>query len=357
MRLELWILAGLGIIAFLYFARPVILPVVLACVAAMALRPLMERLTKLHLPRVISAILVMACFVAVAGVVLAQLEGPAVQWVNRAPEYGQKLQKFSDRLLHPEQKPGQPPPPKPSASPNPKADAVASPQAPMQIDYQTILKWTGATLTETVEVIVLLFLLLTSDDWLSQKLEQVLPNIKGQQWAAGSISEIQQNISSYLFTISLINVALGVIVATGLAVMHFPNAIMWGVMAALLNYVPYFGPIVGIILVGLVSFFTMESVTMEILPMGWYLLFHLLEADLFTPILLGRRFTMHPVVILVSLMFWTWLWGVPGALLAVPILMLVKVICERAPALPVLRELLLNESGGSLRQYLATKKR
>jgi predicted PurR-regulated permease PerM len=247
----------------------------------------MERLNKFHLPRVISAILVMACFVAVAGVVLAQLEGPAVQWVNRAPEYGEKLQKFSDGLLHPAQKPETTPVRKPEGSSNPNANATASPHAPIQFDYQTILNWTGATLTESVEVIVLLFLLLTSDDWLSEKLEQILPNMKGQQWAAGSISEIQRNISAYLFTISLINVALGVIVATGLALMHFPNAIMWGVMAALLNYIPYFGPIVGIILVGLVSVFTLDSLTLEVLPMCWYLLIHLLEADLFTPILLA----------------------------------------------------------------------
>jgi predicted PurR-regulated permease PerM len=367
MRTELWILAFLGVVGFFYFARPVILPVMLACVTAMVLRPLMEKLTKLHLPRVVSALLVMTCFMALAGVVLAQLQGPVVQWVNRAPEYGERLQKFSDRFLHPDKKPGQPASAQPAGSaPSPASSAVRpSPSAPtapaasskMEIDYKTILTWTGATLTEAVEVIVLLFLLLISDNWLAQRLEQILLNTKGQQWATGSISEIQRNISGYLFSISLINTVLGILVGAGLAVMHFPNAIMWGVMAALLNYIPYFGPIVGIILVGLVSVFTLDSVSMEIMPAAWYLVIHILESDIITPVLLGRRFTIHPVMILISLMFWTWLWGVPGALLSMPILMSAKVICERAPSLSIFCDLLHHDRGTDSSKRLTVRKK
>ena len=369
-RTELWILASLGIIGFFYFARPVILPVALACVTAMVLRPLMERLTKLHLPRVVSALLVMTCFMALAGVVLAQLQGPVVQWVNRAPEYGERLQKISDRFLHPDKKPGQTASAQPAGSPSPAANSAVrpSPSAPtapaapgasskMEIDYKTILTWTGATLTEAVEVIVLLFLLLISDNWLAQRVEQILFDTKGQQWATGSISEIQRNISGYLFSISLINTVLGILVGAGLAVMHFPNAIMWGVMAALLNYIPYFGPIGGIILVGLVSVFTLDSVSMEIMPAAWYLVIHILESDIITPVLLGRRFTIHPVMILISLMFWTWLWGVPGALLSMPILMSAKVICERAPSLSIFCDLLHYDRGADSSKRLTARKK
>jgi predicted PurR-regulated permease PerM len=114
---------------------------------------------------------------------------------------------------------------------------------------------------------------------------------------------------------------------------------MWGVMAALLNFIPYFGPIVGIIVVGLVGFFTLDSFPKEIWPMSWYLVVHVLEADLITPIILGRRFTLDPVMILISLMFWTWLWGISGALLAVPILVSANVVCARVPSLSNIREL------------------
>ena len=111
-------------------------------------------------------------------------------------------------------------------------------------------------------------------------------------------------------------------------------------MATLLNFVPYFGPVAGIILLGAVGLLTFDTLWQALLPPAWYLLLHALEANLITPVLLGRRFTLNPVVIFVSLIFWTWLWGVPGALLSVPILVSIKVICDRVTALSSVSELL-----------------
>jgi predicted PurR-regulated permease PerM len=109
---------------------------------------------------------------------------------------------------------------------------------------------------------------------------------------------------------------------------------------ALLNFVPYFGPIAGIILLSVVGLLTFDSLWQAVLPSAWYLLLHALEANLITPVLLGRRFTLNPVVIFVSLIFWTWLWGVSGALLSVPILVSVKVVCDRVPTLSPVSEVL-----------------
>ena len=113
-------------------------------------------------------------------------------------------------------------------------------------------------------------------------------------------------------------------------------------LAALLSFIPYFGPAVGVILVAIVGLLTFETLPKCLLPGAWYLLLHLLEANFVTPTVLGRRFTLNPVAIFVSLMFWTWLWGVPGALLSVPILVSLKVVCERVPTLASLSELLSN---------------
>jgi predicted PurR-regulated permease PerM len=115
---------------------------------------------------------------------------------------------------------------------------------------------------------------------------------------------------------------------------------MWGMVVAILNYVPYFGPVVGVTLLAAVGLLTFDSLPRGLLPPGWYLLLHLLEANLITPILLGRRFTLNPVVIFISLIFWTWLWGVPGALLSVPILVSIKVISDHLPRLSPVSELL-----------------
>src|SRR5207342_1400021 len=151
---------------------------------------------------------------------------------------------------------------------------------------------------------------------------------------------IQQNISNYLFSVSLINIGLGLIASTGLYFLGVPNAAMWGMLVAALNFVPYFGPVVGVLLLAAVGLLTFDTLWQGLLPPGWYLLLHLLEANLVTPVLLGRRFTLNPVVIFVSLIFWIWLWGVPGALLSVPILVSIKVVSDRVPSLSSVGELL-----------------
>jgi predicted PurR-regulated permease PerM len=115
---------------------------------------------------------------------------------------------------------------------------------------------------------------------------------------------------------------------------------MWGILVAVFNFVPYFGPGAGVFLLASVGLLTFDTLWKGLLPPVWYLLLHLLEANLITPVLLGRRFTLNPVVIFVSLIFWTWLWGVPGALLSVPILVSIKVVCDRIPAMSHVSELL-----------------
>ena len=122
--------------------------------------------------------------------------------------------------------------------------------------------------------------------------------------------------------------------------MGVPNAAMWGIFVAVANFVPYFGPFAGVLVLAAVGLLTFDTVWEGLLPPGWYLLLHLLEANLIAPMLLGRRFTLNPVVIFVSLIFWTWLWGMPGALLSVPILVSIKVICDRVPSLSSVSELL-----------------
>jgi predicted PurR-regulated permease PerM len=107
-----------------------------------------------------------------------------------------------------------------------------------------------------------------------------------------------------------------------------------------LNFVPYFGAVAGVLLLSAVGILTFDTLGLSLLPAAWYLLLHLLEANLVTPVLLGRRFTLNPVVIFISLIFWMWLWGVPGALLSVPILVSIKVVCDRVPSMSPVSELL-----------------
>jgi predicted PurR-regulated permease PerM len=208
----------------------------------------------------------------------------------------------------------------------------------------TFINWTGTFLAGLGESLVLLYLLLASGDLFLQKLVRVMPTMRDKKRAVDISHEIQQLISNYLLSVSLINLGLGIIVGGGLYWLGVPNAAMWGMLIALLNFVPYFGPVAGITLLAVVGLLTFDTLWQGLLPPAWYLLLHLLEANFITPVLLGRRFTLNPVVIFVSLIFWTWLWGVPGALLSVPILVSIKVICERFPSMSHVSELLTSES-------------
>jgi predicted PurR-regulated permease PerM len=202
-----------------------------------------------------------------------------------------------------------------------------------------LVSWGGSVLAGAVETLVLLYLLLASGDMFLQKLVYVMPTLSDKKRAVEISHEIQQNISNYLFAVSLINIGLGIIVSGGLYFMGVPNAAMWGMLVAVLNFVPYFGPVAGIILLGTVGLLTFDTLWKGVLPPAWYLLLHLLEANLVTPVLLGRRFTLNPVVIFVFLIFCTWLWGVPGALLSVPMLVAIKIISDRVPSLSAVSEL------------------
>ena len=336
------VLVVLGIVAFLYFARPVVLPVVLACVAGMTLKPLIRWSSCCHIPPGLSAAVVLCLLMAGVGAGFFELGRPALTWMNDAPlhmaELRQRVQRMIPRLARFSQAT--------AAVHNLGATEAEQKQAPT-IEVKAsrgtstfIINWTGSFLAGTGETLVVLYLLLASGDLFLQKLVRVMPTLRGKKSAVEISHEIQQNISNYLFAVSLINIALGAVAGLGLYFMGVPNALMWGMLVAVLNFVPYFGPVAGIILLATVGLLTFDTLWKGLLPPIWYLLLHLSEANLITPIVLGRRFTLNPVVIFVSLIFWTWLWGVPGALLSVPILVSVKVVCDRVPSLSSVSELL-----------------
>ncbi len=343
-----WILVLLGTTAFLYFARPVVLPVFLAILCAMALKPLMRWLGYLRLPTHLSAAIVFLLLVATLTVGFFQIGRPAANWMNEAPQHVadlkarvQKLFPNAVRMTH-------------AMAAVTDIGASASPdakklnqklQAPtVEIKDQrgaaSILNWTGTVLAGLGEVLVLIYLILASGDLFLQKLVRVMPTLNDKKQAIELSHEIQQNISNYLFTVTVINICLGSVVAAGLFMLGVPKPVMWGVLVALLNYVPYFGPVVGVALLGVVGVLTFDTLWQGLLPGAWYLALHLLESNFVTPILLGRRFTLNPVAIFISLMFWLWLWGISGALLSVPILVLIKAICDRVPRAAYVSELI-----------------
>ena len=335
------VLIVLGTIAFLYFARPVVLPVVLACAAGMTLKPLIRWLSYCHIPPALSAAVVLCLLMAAVGVGFFQLGRPALTWMNEAPQHmtalRQRVQGMFPRIARISRAA--------AAVNNLGATDEEQKMAPTvelkdSRGASAFINWTGSLLAGMGETVVVLYLLLASGDLFLQKLVHVMPTLSDKKRAVEISHEIQQNISNYLFSVSLINIGLGTLVSGGLYFLGVPNAVMWGMFVAVLNFVPYFGPVAGIILLATVGILTFDTLWKGLLPPAWYLLLHLFEANLITPVVLGRRFTLNPVVIFVSLIFWTWLWGVPGALLSVPILVSIKVVCDRVPTLSSVSELL-----------------
>ena len=147
-------------------------------------------------------------------------------------------------------------------------------------------------------------------------------------------------LSSSLFTITVINFGMGLLVALVMLLLGMPNPVLWGVVAGLLNFIPYFGPLTMTLVLVLAGFLTFDSTLQAILPAAVYLGIHTTESNFLTPTVVGRRLTLNPVVIFVSLMFWTWLWGMPGALLAVPLLMTLKILCDHIRPLAPIGEFL-----------------
>ncbi|HZW08476.1 MAG TPA: AI-2E family transporter, partial [Phycisphaerales bacterium] len=174
-----------------------------------------------------------------------------------------------------------------------------------------------------------LFFMLASGDTFLAKLVKVIPRFQDKKQAVAIVHEIQEDIAVYVLTITLINAGMGAAVGVSLLALGVPNAALWGVMAAVLNYIPYIGAIVGVGIIALVSLVTFESVGYALLAPLSYLLLTTLEANVVTPLILGRRLRLNPLVLFTAVIFWGWVWGVPGALVAVPITVAMRIMFDR----------------------------
>jgi predicted PurR-regulated permease PerM len=317
----------LGVIAFLYFARPFFLPVVLALLMHFLLKPVVQALARLKIPEPIGAGLVLAVLLFAVGDAVTRLGQPAADWVAKAPESLRQIERKVHRLLQRAESATVAP-----ASTEP-VSAAAHNEAPLKVPIQsnlvdTAFSYTTSFLGGVLETIVLLYFFLASGDLFLQKLVKILPTSQDKEHAVTIAHEVQYNISTFLFTITIINACLGVVVGTALFVLGMKNPVLWGILAGLLNFIPYFGPFTVVAVLSLAGMLTFESAGQALLAPLIYLGVHALEANFITPMVLGRRLTLNPVVIFISLIFWSWLWGVPGALLAVPMLMIFKILCD-----------------------------
>ncbi len=272
------ILILLGAVVYLYLARPVVLPVFLASVAGMTLKPLIRWLSGYRVPPAFSAAVVLVLLISTSGIGFFYPGQPALRWMNEAPQHMTELRQRTQKLFPCLERFSQ------EAAAVNNLGATKEERKEEQKNAPTlevrdgrgasvIRNWTGTLLVGIAEILVLIYLLLASGDLFMQKLVHIMPTLSDKKRAVEMSHEIQRNISNYLFSVSLINIGLGVFAGAGLYLIGVPNTAIWGMLLTL---------------------------------------------------------------------FWTWLWGVPGALLSVPVLVSIKAIAERVPALAHVNEFLTN---------------
>jgi predicted PurR-regulated permease PerM len=199
-----------------------------------------------------------------------------------------------------------------------------------------LLAGTRAVLDGLFTTVLVLYFLLVSGDLFLRRIVEILPKFSDKRQAVDISQQIEEDISAYLVTITAMNAAVGIATAAAMYLCGLGDPWLWGAAAFLLNYVPILGPLFGtgiFLLAGMLSF---DGLGWALLPPALYLGIHLVEGETLTPMLLARRFTLNPVLVILSLVFWFWMWGVPGAILAVPLLAILKIVCDRVRPLKAL---------------------
>jgi predicted PurR-regulated permease PerM len=192
-----------------------------------------------------------------------------------------------------------------------------------------LLSGTRSFASGLLETVLVLFFLLVSGDTFLRRLVEIMPRFRDKRQAVDISKQIESDVSAYLFTVTIMNLAVGVASGTVMALCGVGDPVLWGTVAFLLNYIPILGPMTGVMVLLLAGLLSINSPWGAFLPAGLYLLIHLVEGETVTPMLLARRFTINPVLVILSLVFWYWMWRVPGAILSTPMLAITKIVCDR----------------------------
>ncbi|MBD8874601.1 AI-2E family transporter [Rhodanobacter sp. DHB23] len=315
------------LLALLYtvtLCKALLIPLVLAAFIGLALNPIVAGVARHGLPRWLGASVLMLALIGGIGTGIGLLTPPALEWFHDAPttirSFVPKLEHFTQPLEaanratqtlvngHPVR-----------ARPEPVDVAVSA---------WDVVSTAPKVLAAVLTVVLLVFFFLVYGELLLRRLVEITPGFSHKRQAVSVVRGIQQEVSRYILTTLLINFSLGTLTAALLWQLRMPDPLLWGAVAMLANFIPYVGAIVTtsvLLLVGLAHF---DDLTHALLPALCFAGLTAFEGNLVTPLILGRRMRLSPIAILVWLLVWGWLWGIPGALLAVPMLTSVKLIAE-----------------------------
>lgn len=330
----------LMILTALYLARDLVLPIALAVVLSLVFLPLVRLMKKLYIPTSLGAgVIVLGLMAALLGGTY-RLAEPANAWLSQAP---QGLREIESKLL------GISGAVKDAASASAQVEAMSKQMtgasSARERSREVVMKSPTFASTAidylrefaliTISTLVLLYFLLASEDIFLRKAIAATPLVADKRRVVDIMQHVETEVSIYLLTVTMINIALGGMVALMMVFMGVPNPLLWGVIAGVLNFIPYLGGIATIVILMIVGLLSFDELWRATLVPGGFFLLNAMEAYLLTPLVVGKRMNLNPVIIVISVLMWGWMWGIPGALLAVPILVIVKVLSDRVERLKV----------------------
>lgn len=320
-------------LAACWLASDLLVPVMLAMLMALLANPLVSRLNRLWIPRWLGALVVVLGGLALSVWLATLLVGPASDWVRQAPtELRQLAPKLKSLTRQVEQanKAAESIVKAAGAAPTSTA-AVADAEKPRAPNLWTIISGAPRVLASVLAVVLLAYFFLVYGEALQRHAIARLGDSERKRTTIDILRTIEADLSSYVLTISVINVLLGLVLTGALfwLGLDLSDALLWGTLAALLNFVPYVGPLTGVIALAVVGLVAFDKPPEMLVPPALYLGLHVLESQFITPIILGRRMSISPLVMLLWLMLWGFLWGIAGLLLAVPMLASMKIVAER----------------------------
>ncbi len=325
-------------IAGLQYAGSLFIPVAVALLLTLLLGPLVRGMTRYGVAEPVAAALIVFGALSLIAAVMVVLSAPATEWLRRAPA---TMRQVEDKLRTIE----------PVSEIQATATSLArlagvgnatSPDSTIpRIQINTLgrgplerVGWTTARLVSGIlSILFLTYFLLASGSMFRRKIAYLFPSGTHRTRIKRALAEIEGQMSRYLLLNTLISTGFGCGTWALLAAIGVPNPVLWGTVAGVLNFIPYVGAFVTVVLIGIVTLATYDGTQQVLLACGGFLLLDLIKGHFVSPMVMGRRMPLNTVAILLSLLFWGWVWGIVGAIMAVPLTVMIQVICSHSERL------------------------
>lgn len=335
------VLAVLAVLYTLYFARDFLLPIAFALLLDFFFSPFVRLMARWRVRPPLGALVVLLLLIGLATLAVYELSGPVQRWAAQAPQTIETVRERLGDLLSPLERVSATAQQVEQATAavgggdEPDTVVLEGPSLASRV-FGTTQRLVGAIL----QVLILLYFLLASGDLFLQKLVKVLPRVRDKQAAVQIARKTESSISTYLLTATAMNVGEGVVVTGAMYLLGMPNPVLWGVLAATLEFVPYLGALAVTVILALAAFTVFDATGQALLVPATFVAINVIQGNVIAPLLHGDRLLLNPVAIFIGLAFWWWMWGIPGAFIAVPLLAVLKIVCDHVAPLAALGEFL-----------------